>query len=54
MKNTILNFNRKLDTLVSDSGSTLSIGELQLLCLARAMLMRSRIIVIEESAVDHQ
>ena len=54
MKNTILNLSRKLDSLVSDSGSSFSIGELQLLCLARALLKSSKIVVVEESISTFQ
>ncbi|KAJ3016131.1 hypothetical protein HKX48_004186 [Thoreauomyces humboldtii] len=54
MKAHISNLPDKLESIVADSGSDLSAGQRQLICLAKAVLARPRILVLDEaaSAVD--
>lgn len=41
-----------LDTLVDEGGDNLSAGEKQLVCIARAILKKSKIIIIDEATAN--
>ena len=45
-------FQDGLETFLADSGSNLSAGESQLVCLARAVLRKNKILVMDEATAN--